>query len=121
MEISDDIKHILWEKARKVDGYDAKSFRKDDCGAWIAWEKYGLSDNQFGWVVDHIYPKALGGDDSIENLRPLQYKNNVSKSDDFPSYTASIVADGNKNIDKIRVLKVNMATREKLAKLYNID
>lgn len=109
----------IWDKARKCEGLPPDLFRLDACGALIMRDKYG-KENPYGWVVDHIYPKSLGGDDNIENLRPLHYKNNISKADDYPSYTAVLKYDGNKgNIENVRNLTVNKRVREILKKLYS--
>lgn len=74
-----DIKLRVWSKATKVDGFDPAMFRKDPCGAWIVWNKYGLRDNDYGWEIDHVYPKALGGGEEFDNLRAMNWRNNDSK------------------------------------------
>ena len=33
-------------------------------------------------------------DDRMENLRAMQYENNISKGDDFPSYMSAVTAEG---------------------------
>lgn len=48
----------------------------------------------------------------------MQYQNNISKADDYPSYTAEVTSEGDKNIDKEQNLTVNLKTRELLAKIY---
>lgn len=39
MDFTDNDKISAWSKASIVDGYNENLFRKDACGAWIAWEK----------------------------------------------------------------------------------
>lgn len=107
----------VWEKARKVEGLNESMFRKDACGALIMFDKYG-KQNPFGWEIDHILPKSLGGDDNLQNLRPLHYMNNKSKADDYPSYTACLKFDGKKNVENECNLTVNKKIREKLKLLY---
>ena len=119
MQFSEDIVNKIWEKGRKVEGYDASMFRKDACGAWIMRDKYG-EKHVFGWEIDHIYPKKLGGTDIVQNLRPLHYQNNLSKSDDYPSYTASVTSSGNNNILVEKTLVVNASKRKELEKIYHI-
>lgn len=119
MVLLEDIINEVWDKARKVDGLDERMYRKDACGALIMRDKYG-KNNPYGWVIDHIYPKSLGGDDNINNLRALHYKNNASKRDDYPSYTAAIVYDGKDNVEEERHLTVNPKLRELLSSLYSI-
>lgn len=62
-------------------------YRKDHCGAWIVWDKYGISDRIYGWEIDHIYPHARLEEqgfstDLIDDihylLRPMQHQNNSS-------------------------------------------
>lgn len=121
MAFTEQEKNLAWKKARIVEGYPPEMYRKDACGAWIAWDKYGRRDNDFGWEIDHIYPESLGGDNQPDNLRALHYLNNISKGDDYPSYMAAVKAEGNENIRKERSLIVNEKIREKLSQLYHID
>lgn len=109
-------KKIAWERARKIEGYDAAMFRKDACGAWIMWSQYGNQDHSFGWEIDHILPVSKGGPDIADNLRALQHQNNASKNDDYPSYTAVVEAEGLRNVRSVRNLTVNQQVRERLKK-----
>ncbi|WP_156437674.1 MULTISPECIES: HNH endonuclease [unclassified Sphingomonas] len=52
--------------------------RVDDYGNLMRWDKYGDFNHTFGWEVDHIQPRALGGHDAAENLRALNCKANRS-------------------------------------------
>lgn len=123
---NDTLKRNVWEKGQVVDGFNPDLYRKDPCGAWIVWDKFGIQDNIYGWEIDHIYPKSRLKErgfkedtiSDIRNLRPMQHQNNASKGDDYPSYTAIITSEGNKNIEKERNLTVNPATREIIEQLY---
>ena len=68
----------IWDKGKEVTGNDPAIWRKDVCGAWMKRVSYGNRDSQYGWEVDHIDPD---GEDYLANLRPLQWENNVAKSD----------------------------------------
>jgi len=68
----------VWEKGQVVSGNDPNVWRKDECGAWIGRQSYGNRNSKYGWEIDHISP---GGPDTLSNLRPLQWENNVDKSD----------------------------------------
>lgn len=126
MELTNQLKRSVWEKGQKVDGFNPDMYRKDPCGAWIVWDKYGVSDSMYGWEIDHIYPqKRLEeqgfGEEMIHdlrNLRPMQHQNNASKSDDYPSYIAVVTSEGKKNVYKEASLTVNETTRTLLAQLY---
>lgn len=120
MYYTEELKQKVWEKGRIVNNYNPQMFRKDACGAWIMWDKYGDRDSIYGWEIDHILPQNLGGPDILVNLRPLQCQNNVSKGSDYPSYTAVITAEGNKNVEVTRYLVVNEDVRRSL-KQYEQD
>ncbi len=68
----------VWQKGQIVPNYNQDVWRKDACGAWIKRDQYGNRDTKYGWEVDHINPR---GPDIISNQRPLQWENNVAKSD----------------------------------------
>ena len=78
MTFSDQDKSDVWKKGEEIPGKDPDNIRKDACGSEINREDYGNRDSDQGWEIDHIKPD--GGDD-ISNLRPMQWKNNVDKSD----------------------------------------
>ncbi len=68
----------VWNKGQSVNSNDPNEWRKDECGAWIHRPDHGNRNSQYGWEVDHVNPS---GNDSLSNLRPLQWENNASKSD----------------------------------------
>lgn len=117
-----------WNRATIVDGYDKNRFRKDACGAWIIWDKYGDTDSLYGWVIDHVVPQSLLREkgfsqemiDHPVNLRALQHENNTSKSDDYPSYTAVVTSEGSENIKEWSSLQVNEKKQKALKELYNL-
>lgn len=128
MEITETLKREVWEKGRIVKGFEPEMYRKDACGAWMVWDKYGVTDNMYGWQIDHIYPvnrlKRMDISDeeiwNLKNLRPLQHQNNASKADDYPSYTSVVTADGKRNIYKEANLVVNEKIRELLREFYQL-
>lgn len=128
MTISEELKQKVWEKGRVVEGFNPEMYRKDACGAWIIRDKYGAIDNLYGWHIDHIYPASrlyeMGVPESdiwdLRNLRPLQCQNNLTKSDDYPSYTAAVTSEGNKNVQRDRTLIVNEAVRNELSQMYHL-
>lgn len=68
----------VWGKGAVVQGWDPNVWRKDACEAAMHRSSYGNRDSEFGWEIDHINPN---GNDELSNLRPLQWENNLSKSD----------------------------------------
>ena len=81
-------------KGHTVTNYDLKKWRKDDCGAWMNRSAYGKQID-YGWQIDHISP---GGNDDLSNLRPLQWKNNLDKSDG--RLKCNVSSEGAKNVEK---------------------
>lgn len=111
---------LIWQKGLKVDGYDADLYRQDFSGAWISRKAYGNRESVFGWEIDHIYPRSKGGTDEEVNLRPINWRNNISKGDSYPEYDAVIVSDGNKNIERMTPCTVSIALQARLKQLYGI-
>lgn len=93
MAFSQEIVQAVWNKGRTVSGNDPARWRQDECGAWIGRLEYGNRQSSYGWEIDHISP---GGSDSLGNLRPLQWANNVSKSDG--RLGCAVKANGTKNV-----------------------
>ena len=125
-KIDDEKKKLIWKKARIVDGYDSDKYRQDACGAWIVYDDYQNRDSVYGWEVDHVYPmsklKSFGVEqneiDDVRNLRPLNWKNNVSKGADYPSYRAVCIADGNRNTETEKELIVNQDVQKVIKDLF---
>lgn len=109
----------IWEKAIIVEGYNKDMYRQDFAGAWISREAHDDTDNLMGWEIDHIFPIAKGGDNHIDNLRPMNWRNNRSKGDDYPRYTADITSDDNKNIEKQSICTVSTKLQNVLTNLYS--
>lgn len=109
----------VWDKAIVVKDYDKDVVRKDSCGAWIMKNEYGNRDSIFGWEIDHVYPLNLGGDDKEVNLRPMHWRNNVSKGDNYPDYKVEMKAQDNTNVEVNEQFTINKNLQEKLANLYN--
>ena len=91
-----------WEKGFIVDGLDPREYRKDIAGAWMSWNEYGNTNSEtgLGWEIDHRKPEAKGGTDDPSNLRAMQWKNNRSKSDNYPVWESSVTSEGARNILK---------------------
>ena len=83
----------VWNKGQIVSNNDPNEWRKDECGAWIHRTDHGNRNSQYGWEVDHINPS---GNDSLSNLRPLQWENNANKSDG--RLTCPITSSGVNNV-----------------------
>lgn len=125
-DFTEEQKLAVWNKGRKVEEFQDRYVRKDACGAWMLFEKYGDRDSPFGWEIDHVYPKskleALGVPtnliNDIDNLRPMNWHNNQSKGSDFPSYMSVLKAEDNHNIECEDSKLVNPTTQRKISRLY---
>ena len=83
--------NAVWNKGQIVSGQDPTIYRKDSCGVWMAKAHYGTTGD-YGWEVDHVKPVARGGTDDVNNLQPLQWRNNRHKADNYPNWTCAIKA-----------------------------
>jgi hypothetical protein len=93
---SDEDAQKVWEKGEIVSGQDPQQWRKDQCGAWIGRTSYGKRESPYGWETDHI---DSNGGDSLSNLHPLQWQNNLEKSDK-KRLTCVVTAEGINNVRK---------------------
>jgi hypothetical protein len=89
----------VWEKGEIVSGFDARLIRKDKCGALIKRDQYKLAKDalSMAWEIDYIKPQELGGTNDMNNLQPLQWKNNRHKENNYPSWSCSVCSEQNKN------------------------
>lgn len=126
-EFTEDQKKAVWCKGRIVEGFQEEHVRKDACGALMLYEKYGNRNSSFGWEIDHVYPKSkleqLGVPadliNHIDNLRPMNWRNNESKDADYPSYKAVVKAEEDHNIECDDSKLVNPSTQTKISRLYH--
>lgn len=90
-------KDEVWNKGTITPGYDKDIQRQDSCNAWIRYADYGFRrELGFGWEIDHILPEANNYDD-LMNLQPLQWQNNVHKTDNL-YYFCKVTSKDEKNV-----------------------
>ena len=78
MSFSDEEIQAVWNKGREIPNYDSSVWRWDVCGSVMKRSEYGNRNSKQGWEIDHKDPNAC---DQLSNLQPLQWENNVAKSD----------------------------------------
>lgn len=116
--MDDEIINAVWKKAKTAEGYNPDLVRLDSCGALILKSEYCNRESQFGWEIDHVFSKYRGGGDDLVNLRPMQWENNDSKSDDFPVYWSAVTAGDNENVRLRQRMHVNYKLADELRNLY---
>ena len=79
----------VWNKAIIIPDTNPYEFRKDRCGALIKFDDYGNVNSDLGWEIDHVKPVVRGGTDDLDNLQPLNWRNNRGKADNWPNWTCS--------------------------------
>ena len=52
-------------------------WRRDFLGKPIKHDEYGNRETEVGWEKHHVISVAKGGSDELENLKPLNWKDNV--------------------------------------------
>jgi 5-methylcytosine-specific restriction endonuclease McrA len=67
----------VWEKA--AISREHPLLKVDSLGALIWREGYGNANSKLGWEIDHILPVEAGGNDDLDNLQALQWKNHRDK------------------------------------------
>lgn len=107
----------VWSQAIVVPGYNPSFVRKDACGAWILRQHFGKR-TPYGWNVDLILPSLKGGKDDDINIRPLHWKNILSKGDDYPNYIGAITSMDNANVCISKMWTINIKKQKELKTYY---
>jgi hypothetical protein len=73
------LKRAVWNKGRKIPGLDPNVWREDAYGFRIKYDEHGDRNSPYGWEIDHHpIPVALGGANTLDNLRPLHCRPNAT-------------------------------------------
>ena len=102
---SEDIVQQVWEKAEAIVGYDASKYRKDVCGAWIIRSQFDKTINLYGWSIDFIVPLEQGGKQNIDNMRPVQWQNGLTKVDGRLLCLVRSTDSGNYELEKAQLIE----------------
>jgi hypothetical protein len=73
----DDITIVeVWKKAVPFKHFEL--YKKDMFGCLMFFDDFGI-ESENGWEIVHIKPVKEGGNDEIENLVPVHWKNRQNK------------------------------------------
>jgi hypothetical protein len=86
MTLLEDLKRAAWSRTSPVGGHtNAWEFRKDRLGNMVRWADYGNRKSPFGWELDFIEPKSVGGSTDPENLQALHWRATAARSTSLPA------------------------------------
>jgi hypothetical protein len=86
MTFLEDLKRAAWSRTTPVGTHaSAWEFRKDRLGNLVRYADYGNRKSPFGWELDYIVPRSVGGGTDPENLQALHWRATAAKSDNVPS------------------------------------
>jgi len=85
MALLEDLKRAAWARTSPVPGQPSSwEFRKDCLGNLVRYADFGKRNSPFGWELDFIVSRALGGSTDPENLQALHWRANAARSDNVP-------------------------------------
>src|SRR5258708_36347334 len=87
MTMLEDLKRATWARTSPVSDQQLNSweFRKDSLGNLVRYADFGNRHSPFGWELDHILSRALGGSGDPENLQALHWKATAARSESLPT------------------------------------
>lgn len=98
------LKLDVWSKGEYIPNRDPAVWCRDICGRIMKYPEHGNTVSEYGWEIDHIYPRAKGGVSTIDNLQPLNWRTNREKSDTYPYFC-------NQVMQKSRLIRVTRFRR----------
>lgn len=95
----------IWNKAQVITDVNPKLYRKDYAGAWMFRDAFTTvleetNVRSYAWTIVNHRPLAHDGDNSIDNLDPMNVTNAITKGEDYPKWKTKISSSGNENIVK---------------------
>jgi hypothetical protein len=75
MAMLEDLKRACWGRTSPVASQvHSWEFRRDRLGNLIRYGDFGNRHSPFGWEIDDIVPRSLGGTADNDNLQALHWK-----------------------------------------------
>ncbi len=85
MNLLEDQKRAAWAKTSPVSGQSKSwEFRKDCLGNLLRYADYGKRNSPFGWELNFIKPRHMGGATQPENMQALHWRANAAKVEAVP-------------------------------------
>jgi hypothetical protein len=85
MTMLEDLKRAAWARTNPVSGQSTSwEFRKDSLGNLVRYADFGNRHSPFGWELDFILSRTLGGSSDPENLQALHWKATAARSEALP-------------------------------------
>jgi len=82
MTMLEDLKRAAWARTSPVSvQLNSWEFRKDCLGNLVRYADFGNRHSPFGWELDYIVPRALGGASDSDNLQALHWKATAAKNE----------------------------------------
>jgi hypothetical protein len=82
----EDLKRAAWARTSPVSGQpSAWEFRKDCLGNLVRYSDFGNRHSPFGWELDYIVARSLGGSSGAENLQVLHWKAGAARKESLPA------------------------------------
>ena len=86
MSMLEDLKRAAWARTSPVSGQsNSWEFRKDCLGNLVRYADFGNRHSPFGWELDLIVPRSVGGSSDVENLQVLHWKAGAARKDSLPA------------------------------------
>ena len=86
MTMLEDLKRAAWARTSPVsNSLNSWEFRKDAMGNLVRYADYGNRHSPFGWELDLIVPRSVGGSTDAENLQALHWKATAARHDSVPA------------------------------------
>ena len=86
LTLLEDLKRAAWARTSPVGNHaSAWEFRKDRLGNMVRYGDYGNRKSPFGWELDFIEPKSVGGSTDSANLQALHWRATAARSSNIPA------------------------------------
>ena len=86
MSMLEDLKRAAWARTSPVSAQlSSWEFRKDCLGNLVRYADFGNRHSPFGWELDYIVSRALGGSSDVDNLQVLHWKAGAARNESLPA------------------------------------